>query len=155
MIREYETTFIVDSLLQEDQINATIEKTKSFIEKKGGKIKNIDRWGKRRLAYEIAKKQYVVKKGQVLEVERLPGQDKEVSFDKVLLLVDKKNVSIGTPYVAKAKVKATIQGEKKDKKVIVYKFKRRKKYRKKQGHRQIHTILKISNIYASKINFFI
>ena len=58
MIREYETTFIVDSLLQEDQINATIEKTKSFIEKKGGKIKNIDRWGKRRLAYEIAKKQY-------------------------------------------------------------------------------------------------
>jgi small subunit ribosomal protein S6 len=58
MIREYETTFIVDSLLQEDQINATIERTKSFIEKNGGKIKHIDRWGKRRLAYEIAKKQY-------------------------------------------------------------------------------------------------
>jgi small subunit ribosomal protein S6 len=58
MIREYETTFIVDALLQEDQINATIEKTKNFIEKNGGKIWNIDRWGKRRLAYEIAKKQY-------------------------------------------------------------------------------------------------
>lgn len=58
MIREYETTFIVDSLLQEDQINAAIERTKNFLEKNGGKIKNIDRWGKRRLAYEIAKKQY-------------------------------------------------------------------------------------------------
>jgi small subunit ribosomal protein S6 len=58
MIREYETTFIVDSLLPEEQINATIDKIKDFIEKNGGKIRQIDRWGKRRLAYEIAKKQY-------------------------------------------------------------------------------------------------
>jgi small subunit ribosomal protein S6 len=58
MIREYETTFIVDSLLPEEQINATIDKIKDFIEKNGGKIGQIDRWGKRRLAYEIAKKQY-------------------------------------------------------------------------------------------------
>jgi len=58
MIREYETTFIVDSLLPEEQINATIDKIKDFIEKNGGKINQIDRWGKRRLAYEIAKKQY-------------------------------------------------------------------------------------------------
>jgi small subunit ribosomal protein S6 len=58
MIREYETTFIVDSLLPEEQINTTIDKIKDFIEKNGGKISQIDRWGKRRLAYEIAKKQY-------------------------------------------------------------------------------------------------
>jgi small subunit ribosomal protein S6 len=58
MIREYETTFIVDSLLPEEQINVTIDKIKDFIEKNGGKISQIDRWGKRRLAYEIAKKQY-------------------------------------------------------------------------------------------------
>ncbi len=58
MIREYETTFIVDSLLPEEQINATIDKVKGIIEKNGGKIEQIDRWGKRRLAYEIAKKQY-------------------------------------------------------------------------------------------------
>ena len=58
MIREYETTFIVDSLLPEEQINTTIDKIKDFIEKNSGKISQIDRWGKRRLAYEIAKKQY-------------------------------------------------------------------------------------------------
>ena len=95
---------------------------------------------------EIGKKQYLVKKGDTLEVERLKEKEGEIVFDKVLLLVDKKKVSVGQPYLKKAKVKAKIQGEKKGEKVIVYKYKRRKKYRKKQGHRQIHTYLKISGI---------
>ena len=58
MVRQYETTFIADSHLPNEQIEATITKTVQLIEKNGGKIKLIDRWGKRRLTFEIAKKQY-------------------------------------------------------------------------------------------------
>ncbi|MCP4652393.1 MAG: 50S ribosomal protein L21 [Candidatus Omnitrophica bacterium] len=95
---------------------------------------------------EISKKQYIVKKGDLIEVERLKEKEGDVVFDKVLLLVDKKKVHIGAPYIEGAAIKASLQGEKKTKKVIVYKVKRRKKYRVKQGHRQIKAILKISSI---------
>ena len=98
---------------------------------------------------EIAKKQYLVEKGDSLEVERLKEKEGKIVFDKVLLLADDKKTKVGTPYLEKARVEAQIEQEKKDKKIIVYKFKRRKKYRKKQGHRQIHTIIKITRIVAS------
>ena len=98
---------------------------------------------------EIGKKQYLVKKDQTIEVQRLKTEDKKVVFDKVLLLADEKKFKLGTPYIDKAAVEATIEGEKKSKKIIVYKFKRRKKYRKKQGHRQNYTILKINRIVES------
>jgi large subunit ribosomal protein L21 len=97
---------------------------------------------------EIAKKQYIVNKGDILQVEKLKTDSENVVFDKVLLLFKNKKVVLGTPYVDKAQVKAKIQGEKKSRKIIVYKYKRRKKYRKKQGHRQIYTLLKISDIVA-------
>ncbi len=58
MVRQYETTFIVDAHLQNEEIEAAVTKYTQLIEKHGGKIKLIDRWGKRRLVYEIAKKQY-------------------------------------------------------------------------------------------------
>lgn len=58
MLRQYETTFIVNVHLEGEQIDATIDKYTKYIEKNGGKVKSIDRWGKHRLAYEIAKKQY-------------------------------------------------------------------------------------------------
>jgi small subunit ribosomal protein S6 len=58
MVKQYETTFIINVHLQSEQIDATIEKFKKFIENNGGKVKFIDRWGKHRLAYEIAKNQY-------------------------------------------------------------------------------------------------
>lgn len=98
---------------------------------------------------EINTKQYLVKKGDTLRVQRLPAQEGKISFDKVLLLADEKKTKIGTPYIAKAHVEAEIKGEGKAKKVIVYKSKRRKKYRRKQGHRQIYTTLKITRIVAS------
>jgi len=98
---------------------------------------------------EIGKKQYLVEKGDSLEVERLKSKEGKVVFDKVLLLADDKKTQVGTPYLEKAKVEANIEKEKKDKKIIVYKSKRRKKYRRKQGHRQIHTLIKITRIVAS------
>lgn len=97
---------------------------------------------------EIGKKQYIVRKGDVLEVERLKTEGK-ISLDKVLLLADADKIKIGTPYLDKARVEADIEEEKKAKKIIVYKYKRRKKYRRKQGHRQIRTRIKITRIIAS------
>ena len=94
---------------------------------------------------EIAKKQYKIKEGDVLQVERLKGED-SLTFDKVLMLSDEGKVTVGMPYLAGAEVKAEILKEEKGDKVIVYKCKRRQKYRKKIGHRQIHTFLKISQI---------
>jgi small subunit ribosomal protein S6 len=58
MVRQYETTFLIDSHLPNEQIEACITKYTQLIEKNTGKIKLIERWGKRRMAYEIAKKQY-------------------------------------------------------------------------------------------------
>ena len=58
MVKQYETTFILDAHLPNEQIETSIQKYSQLIEKNGGKIKIIDRWGKRRLAYEISKKQY-------------------------------------------------------------------------------------------------
>ncbi|MFH1504698.1 MAG: 50S ribosomal protein L21 [Candidatus Omnitrophota bacterium] len=98
---------------------------------------------------EISKKQYLVQEGDSLQIERLKEKEGKIIFDKVLLLADDKKVNVGNPYVEKATVEALVEGEKKDKKIIVYKFKRRKKYRKKQGHRQIHTNLKIVRISVS------
>lgn len=98
---------------------------------------------------EIGKKQYLVEKGDSLEVQRLKEKEGKIVFDKVLLLADDKMTKIGTPYIEKARVEAQIEEEKKGKKIIVYKCKRRKKYRRKQGHRQIYTILKITRIVAS------
>ncbi|MBD3263682.1 MAG: 50S ribosomal protein L21 [Candidatus Omnitrophica bacterium] len=99
---------------------------------------------------EIGKKQYLVEKGLTLEVEKLQGEkESKISFDKVLLLASDKKVKIGTPYLEKARVEARIEGEKKGKKVTVYKVKRRKKYRRKKGHRQNYTVLKINRIIES------
>ncbi len=98
---------------------------------------------------EISKKQYLVEKGDTLDVQRLKDQEGKIVFDKVLLLADDKKIKIGTPYLEKAIVEAQILEEKKAKKIIVYKVKRRKKYRRKQGHRQIYTAIKITRIVAS------
>lgn len=95
---------------------------------------------------EIDTKQYLVKVGDALGVERLQTKEGEVTFDKVLLLADDTNVSVGTPYVTGAKVKATVTGEAKGEKVLSYKYRRRKKSRWTKGHRQIHTLLTITRI---------
>lgn len=96
-------------------------------------------------------KQYRVAKGDSLRVEKLPGDvGGAVTFDKVLLVSSEKGEStkVGTPLVAGAKVSATIVAQDRDKKIIVFKFRRRKNYRRKNGHRQPFTELKITEITA-------
>src|SRR4030042_3688061 len=94
-------------------------------------------------------KQYKVQVGDVLKVERLPaGAGKTALFDQVLLIGDDKETLIGTPIIEKAVVRAAVIEDFKDKKVIVFKKKRRKQYRRTRGHRQELTRGKILNIAA-------
>lgn len=93
-------------------------------------------------------KQYRVSEGDRLRVEKLPGDvGAKIEFDKVLMIGGEK-VAVGAPMVKGAKVSAEIVAQDKDKKVIVFKFRRRKNYRRKNGHRQPFTELKITGISA-------
>jgi large subunit ribosomal protein L21 len=94
-------------------------------------------------------KQYRVAQGDVLEIEKLNIEaGKSVTFDEVLLVENNGETMIGTPYVDKAKVKAVVLESFKDEKIIVFKKKRRKQYKKKTGHRQLLTRIKIEEIMA-------
>ncbi len=93
-------------------------------------------------------KQYSVSTGDIIEVEKLQGNPgDEVELNEVLMVTpDKGKAQIGTPLIDNAVVKAKILGEKKGKKIVVFKFKRRKDYRNKNGHRQRYTSLEITDI---------
>ena len=94
-------------------------------------------------------KQYRVEPGQTLSVEKLPGElGDTVNFEDVLLVSDEDKVAVGRPMVKGAKVTAEIVEHGKDKKVIVYKFQRRKNYRRRYGHRQLYTSVKINEVVA-------
>ena len=92
-------------------------------------------------------KQYRVKEGDVLRIEKIPGDVGEsFSFDKVLLLSDGSELTIGEPTVPNASVNARIVQQGKSKKILVFKYKRRKRFRRKQGHRQPFTAVQIDSI---------
>lgn len=94
-------------------------------------------------------KQYRVEPGQTLSVEKLPGElGSNIEFGEVLLVAGEDSVSVGKPMVAGAKVTAEIVEHGKDKKVIVYKFQRRQNYRRRYGHRQAFTSIKINEVVA-------
>ena len=92
-------------------------------------------------------KQYKVSEGDVIKVEKLGKSEGEtVNFD--VLLIGGENTVVGNPTVAGASVTASVVCEGKDKKVIVYKYKRKTGYHKKNGHRQLFTKVKIEKINA-------
>jgi len=96
---------------------------------------------------ETGGKQYRVEPGDIITVERLPGsKDDEVLFDKVLFVSNKEKIELGHPFIKDAKVKGKILNQGRSKKVVVFKFRRRKRYHKKRGHRQYLTTVKIENI---------
>lgn len=95
-------------------------------------------------------KQYKVSEGDLVRVEKLPYEVGEtVEFDEVLLVANDSDIKVGAPTVENAKVSATVEDQNKAKKVIVYKYKPKKMYRKKQGHRQPYTLVKIDSISAN------
>ena len=92
-------------------------------------------------------KQYTVKPGDRLRVDRMeiePGT--QIVFERVLLVGGDGEIRVGQPAVAGAAVTGTVLGEYKDRKIIVFKKKRRKKYRRKQGHRQRYTDVQVGSI---------
>ncbi|MBU4023041.1 50S ribosomal protein L21 [Patescibacteria group bacterium] len=92
-------------------------------------------------------KQYLVKPGDKIKVEKIdkePG--KEISFAEILLLEKDNKIELGTPFVKDAKVKAEILEQDKYKKVIIFKYKAKKRYKKKTGHRQPYSLIEIKSI---------
>ena len=96
-------------------------------------------------------KQYRVKEGDLLSVEKLDiPQGRKVDFDRVLLLEDGQDIQVGTPVLEKAVVRAAVIETYKDEKVLVFKKKRRKQFRRTRGHRQLMTRVKIERIVADR-----
>lgn len=96
---------------------------------------------------EIGGKQFKVKEGDVLKIEKLDAEPgKEIVFEKVLLFKENNSLKIGTPYVEGVKVKAEVLETAKDKKVLVYRPPSKKAIPKLKGHRQWYTKIKIKEI---------
>jgi large subunit ribosomal protein L21 len=92
-------------------------------------------------------KQYVARPGETIEVDRLPlEKNAAVDFDQVLLIADDGDVQVGTPFVEGAKVTGKVAGQIKGPKIIVFKYKPKIRYRRKQGHRQQYTRVAIEEV---------
>lgn len=91
-------------------------------------------------------KQYLVEEGTVIDIERLEDKDGKIEFADVLMIDDGKAVKLGTPTIEKATVSGELMEHFRDDKVTVFKLHRRKRYRRKQGHRQNLTKVKITKI---------
>ncbi|UNC93331.1 50S ribosomal protein L21 [Candidatus Contubernalis alkaliaceticus] len=98
---------------------------------------------------ETGGKQYRVEEGQVIKIEKIDAQvGDEITFDKVLAVNSGDGLKVGTPLVKGAAATAKVVRQDKDKKIIVFKYKAKKNYRKKTGHRQPYTQVKIERIEA-------
>jgi large subunit ribosomal protein L21 len=92
-------------------------------------------------------KQYKLMEGETLRLEKLVGDvGSEVTFDRVMMVSDGENLTMGQPLLENVLVRGHIVEQGKAKKILVFKYKRRKRYRRKQGHRQLFTSVKIDKI---------
>lgn len=95
-------------------------------------------------------KQYRIQPGDVLEVERLSADEgSTVELDQVLMVGDGDNVQVGAPLVTGAKVVAEVLGEEKGEKILVFRYKRKVRYRRHTGHRQTYTRIRINEIVGA------
>ena len=97
---------------------------------------------------EFKGKQYKAEKGALLKVDLIDAEPGTAITIDTVLLVSGEPVKVGSPYVEGAKVSAVIESHEKDDKIIVFKYKPKKDYRRKQGHRQKYSIIRIDNISA-------
>ena len=97
---------------------------------------------------EFKGKQYKAEKGALLKVDLIDAEPGTTVNIDTVLLVSGDSVTVGDPYVKGAKVSATVESHGKDEKIIVFKYKPKKDYRRKQGHRQNYSIIKIGDISA-------
>ena len=95
-------------------------------------------------------KQYKIQEGEIFRVEKLPGEvGAEITFDDVLMVSDGETVQVGTPLLANVTVKGTVVEQGQAKKILVFKYKRRKRYRRKQGHRQQYSLIRVQEIVGA------
>ncbi|MFP4375600.1 MAG: 50S ribosomal protein L21 [Spirochaetales bacterium] len=98
---------------------------------------------------EIQGHQYRAEKGSSITVNRVQAEKGDVvEFDSVLMLTNKDKVQVGGPFVKGARVKAVVEDHVRGGKVRVFKYKRRKRYKRTKGHRQDYTVLKVQDITA-------
>ena len=98
---------------------------------------------------EFKGKQYKAEKGTVLKVDRIdatPGSSMEI---ETVVLVSGETVKVGSPYVPGVKVSVVVETHEKDKKIIVFKYKSKKDYRRKKGHRQQYSVIKVQDIIGA------
>lgn len=96
---------------------------------------------------EIKGHQFKAEKGAVLQIDRVDAETgAALEFDSVLLVSNDKDIQIGAPYVAGAKVKVSVSGTARGEKTISYKYKRRKSYHRTVGNRQNYTLVKVEDI---------
>lgn len=92
-------------------------------------------------------KQYKVSPGEKLKIEQIPAEiDSQIVIDKVLLVADGDVMKVGNPYLEGVKLKATVLSQGRHRKIRIFKMRRRKHYRKQQGHRQNYTEIRIDEI---------
>ncbi|HBQ65118.1 MAG TPA: 50S ribosomal protein L21 [Clostridiales bacterium] len=95
-------------------------------------------------------KQYKVREGEIVFFEKLDQMEgSQVVFDKVVTLSDEESTQVGTPYIDGASVTGKVLTHGKDRKILVFKYKAKKNYRRMQGHRQAHTKVQIEKILTS------
>ena len=105
------------------------------------------------MSYAVIKtggKQYKVKSGEILKIEKLPDSkpDSKIEFNEILAYGDDKTIEIGAPIVDGAKVEADLIKNGKDRKILIFKKRRRHNSRRKNGHRQEHTMIRINKIFS-------
>ena len=95
-------------------------------------------------------KQYKVKSGQILKIEKLPGTkaDSKIEFKEILAYGDNKLIEIGEPIVQGAKVEANVLKNSKNRTILIFKKRRRQNSRRKNGHRQEYSMIKINKIFS-------
>jgi large subunit ribosomal protein L21 len=100
---------------------------------------------------EFKGRQYKAEKGALLKVDKIDAEPGSKLDIDTVLLVSKgdENVVVGTPYVEGAKLSAVVESHAKDKKIIVFKYKSKKDYRRKQGHRQQYSIIRVEDIIGA------
>ncbi len=100
---------------------------------------------------ETGGKQYRVSEGDTVKVERLDGEEgSEIVFDRVLALFDGKEMKLGQPFLENSQVRGRLLSQGRSRKIIVFKYKPKKNYRRKKGHRQSFTQVRIDKIVAGE-----
>ncbi len=105
------------------------------------------------MSYAVIKtggKQYKVKSGEILKVEKLPDSKPEtkIEFNEILAYGDDKSIEVGSPYVSGAKVEADLIKNSKNRTILIFKKRRRHNSRRKNGHRQEHSMIRINKIFS-------